>query len=558
MIKKYKLENTDTTYLRIWQKINFGKEILEPSFFEDKEIVDSQESNKLSVNQFDPNTRLFYLNTILYWVTSDEAIYNYLDTGRAVSYFCKRSYNYNDNKNFYIYNDLLITDKDIINFENYKYKQNLNLKVLAETDTERISLIFNEDLEKIKNRLAEIRAEEEQIEKLEVKEKIDNTQEEEKLISLIKNYDKMTLLEDKDTIIKDNYFIDKNEGIKIEFKDKVVKLFTKEDLVTENIDRYGYNVNTFIQMGCRQFFYKLIDVYKQGKYEEPIENKLKTLNKKWLSFKIYSYNSETKVETFLKEIKIENNVNDKGKLRYKVNGIKIPIQKMVNVIEFICGGRYNIIEYTTRIERLNNLEKYLEQIRLFSRTQLELLKGKTIEIGLNGVKIPIHFNIIAKDKDHWEISIDNFSVKRNYTDVKDTFRWLSGGGLNAISKICDTLKTGEDLENLLIGRVKGFVEKRKLAEERAEKLFTEFLEKNKTKIFKKEGGYICKGKLKNYIIKMKNEEDVGVYSYPSMDYICINEKTKDGQYLCKFDKLLQFCMVMLNDGNLREEIHTIR
>jgi len=56
---------------------------------------------------------------------------------------------------------------------------------------------------------------------------------------------------------------------------------------------------------------------------------------------------------------------------------------------------------------------------------------------------------------------------------------------------------------------------------------------------------------------MKDEENVGVWSYPNNEYICINEKTKAGQYLCKFDKLLQFCMVMLNDGNLREEIHTI-
>ena len=35
MIKKYHLENTEPTYLRIWQKINFGKEVLEPGFFEE-------------------------------------------------------------------------------------------------------------------------------------------------------------------------------------------------------------------------------------------------------------------------------------------------------------------------------------------------------------------------------------------------------------------------------------------------------------------------------------------------------------------------------------------
>jgi hypothetical protein len=165
---------------------------------------------------------------------------------------------------------------------------------------------------------------------------------------------------------------------------------------------------------------------------------------------------------------------------------------------------------------------------------------------------------MAEDKDHWEISIDNFSVKRNYSDVRDSFHYLSGGGLTAISSICDTLKAGEKLENLLIDRVKGYVEKRRLAEEKAEKLFADFLEKNKTKVFKKEGGYIVKGKLKNYIVKTKdNGENVGVWSYPANEYVCINEKTKTGQYLCIADKLLQFCLCMLNDGNLREEIHTI-
>jgi hypothetical protein len=554
MIKKYQIENTDETYLRIWQKVNFGKEILEPKFFVKNEIPESQESYRLLVYQFNPNTRLFYLDDILYWVTSDEQIYNYLDTGRAVSlYEYSRFSNDHKHTTLYIYNDLIITDKEIKDFEDYRDKKNLSIKLLADTDIGMIYLIFAEDLEKIKSRLAEIRAEEEQIEKAEVKEKIDNTQEEERLISLIRQYDKMTLLEDTEVIIKDNYFIDKGEGFKIEFKDKVVKLFEKDELVTEN--RYG-NQNNFIQIDYRNFLDKLERIYSLGKYADPIEEKLKTLNKKLLNFKIYSYNIETKAEVFLKEVKIENNVNDKGRLRFKINGIKIPIQKMSKVLNFMSAGRYGH-ERTTTIDRITNLEKYLEQIRLYSGTQLELLEGKTIEIYLSGFRIPIHFNIMAEDKDHWEISIDNFSVKRNYSDVKDTFKWLSGGGLTAISKICDTLKAGEQLENLLIDRVKGFVEKRKLAEEKAEKLFKEFLDKNKTRVFKKEGGYIIKGKLKNYMVKMKDEENVGVYSYPSMDYICINEKTRAGQYLCKYDKLMQFCMVMLNDGNLREEIYTI-
>ena len=554
MIKKYKLESTDKTYLRIWQKVNFTKEILEPEFFEERKIVDSQYSYRLSVYQYNSDTRLFYLDDFLFWVTTDEPIYNYLDTGRAITLFDYNRGNDGDKDCFYIYNELVITDKEINDFEDYKDKKNLSLKTLFEVDNQIVYLIFDEDLEKIKTRLAEIRTDEEQIEKAEKEEDIKGNEEEEKLISLIRQYDKMTLLEDNGAIIKDNYFIDKDSGFKIEFKDKVVKLFKKDDLVTES---RHYNNNNFICMDYSGFLQILDRIYQLGKWEKPIEEKLKELNKKWLNFKIYSYDPETKAEVFIKEIKIENNVNNKGKLRFKINGIKMPKQKISNVLSFISNRGYGR-DNATIIERLTNLESYLEKIRLYSGTQLDLLEGKTIEISLSGVKIPIHFNIIAEDKEHWQISIDDYTVKRNYTDVKNTFHYLCGGGLTAISRICDTLKAGEKLENILISKVKDYVLKRRLAEEKAEKLFAEFLEKNKTKVFKKEGGYIIKGKLKNYIVKMKNEEDVGVWSYPNNEYICINEKTKEGHYLCKHDKLLQFCMVMLNDGNLREEIHTIR
>lgn len=235
----------------------------------------------------------------------------------------------------------------------------------------------------------------------------------------------------------------------------------------------------------------------------------------------------------------------------------MPIQKMAKAIDFIRGSRWGGTDKTTLIHRLVNLEDYLERIRLFSGKQLELLEGKTLEIKLNGLTIPLNFNFTAEDKENWVVSIDSFSVKRGYEDIKELSYKLDGGGLGAISGICDTLKAGKKLEDILIGKIQGYVEKRRLAEERAEQLFNEFLEKNKTRVFKKEGGYIVKGKLKNYLVKMKDEDNVGVWTYPGNEYVCINEKTKEGQYLCMFDKLLQFCMVMLNDGNLRNEIHTI-
>jgi len=551
-MKKYLLETQEATYLRIWQRVNFGKEILEPKFFEDKDIPGSLAySFKLSVYQYDTDTRFFKRHKTVYSVKSNEPIYNYLDTGRVISLDDRRNYyTSHDNSGFYIFNNLNITDEEVLNFEAYKDRDLLNIKLLSETIDGKIYLIYDEDLAKIKK-------EEEKIGNSEKETEIKNEQEEERLKSLIRQYDKMTLLEDTDTIIKDNYFIDKKHGFKVEFKDKVVKIFNKKDLINDNVYQ-----GTFIEIDYGNFLYKLSQIYYLGKLENPLEAKLYTIDKKILDFKIYSYDKETKAEVFLKEIKVENLYNDKDKLRIKVNGIKMPKQKMNMLFNFIGGNRRSYyhggIENTTVIERLTNLEKYLEQIRYYSGTQLELLSGRTVEIKLNENIIPIHFNIKAEDKDHWTIGIDDFSIKRNYHDVRNSFNYLRGGGLSEISNICVNLNAGKKLEDILISKVIGYVEKRRIAEERAEKLFTEFLEQNKTRIFQKNGGYIVKGKLKNYLVKMKdNDNDVGVWSYPANEYVCINEKTKAGQYLCKYDKLLQFCLCMLNDGNLREEIYTI-
>ena len=549
MIKEYHLEDRAETYLRIWQKIMFGKEVLDLSLFENTEIKDTQYSYRFKIQQFDNNTRVVYLNGNLILVTSEESIYNYLDTGRVyTSMYSRYSYNI-----IYIYNDILITEQQIKDFEDYKDKDNMNLKKIGNMAGKEIVLVFNEDLDRIKQRLAELRAEREAIEKEEKQAEISNLQEKERVESLIKQYDKMILLEDKDIIIKDNYIIDKVKGLKIQFKDKVINIFEKEDLVSDNLDYKG----NFIRIDYRKFLYILARVYNLGKWEKPIEEKLKTLHKKWLNFKIYSYNVETKEEKLLSEVKIENNVNDKGKLRFVVNGVKMPIQKMEKVMNFLGADYYHNSE--TIIERLKDLNNYLERIRIYSGTQLELLNGKDIEISISGIRIPIHFNITAEDKDHWEISIDNFKAKKDYTAVKESFRWLSGGGLSSIGKICNNIDdNNKELEEVLINKIKVFVEKRRLAEEKAEGLFKEFLEKNKARVIKKDNGYIVKGKLKNYLVKMKNEEDVGVWSYPGNDYICIEEKTQAGKYLCKYDKLLQFCLTMLNDNNMRENIYTIR
>lgn len=45
MIRTHNIENTDTTYLRIWQKINLGKEVLEPDFFKQEDIKRKGDTN---------------------------------------------------------------------------------------------------------------------------------------------------------------------------------------------------------------------------------------------------------------------------------------------------------------------------------------------------------------------------------------------------------------------------------------------------------------------------------------------------------------------------------
>lgn len=549
MIKRYEVNETGETYLRIWQKLTFGKEILPIDFFKENRLKDFSGCIRLKVFQYDQNTRLFYINQCLYWVTTEESIYNYLDTGRGITYYSYGSYRSKNEKFIiYMYNDLLITDNKITDFEEYRDKESMNLKVLLETDNEKVYLIYEEDLKAIEKRFAELKAEEELIKKAEKEEELKNVEEVERRMSLLKQYDKMTLLEDEKGIIKDNYFIDKHRGIKVEFTDKIIKLFTKGELINES--RYDTN---FIRLNYYDFFYKLERIFDVGKYETPIEEKLKEVNPKWLHFKIYNYDPETKTETFLKEVKFEHIIKE-GKSKFKINGVVMPRQKIQKAFRFI-GGDYHISNVIK--ERIINFESYLEKIRIYSGTQLELLGGKTVEIRVNHIKIPLSFSFVAEDKNNWEIIFEDFKLKKSYSEVKEAFRYISGGGISAIASICENLHSGSKLEDILINKVKSYLEKRELAEQRAEKLFNEFLEKNKTRVFKKEGGYIVKGKLKNYLVKMKNAEDVGVYSYPSMEYICINEKTQEGQYLCKYDKFLQFVICMLNDGNLRQEIHTL-
>lgn len=547
MIKQFGLESTGDTYIRLFQKIQFGAEILNNKFFDEKEIKDCDNGYRLNVYQYNKDIRFFYMNKIIYSVNTEEPLYNYLDTGRAIIIIKPYSHYVSEQEKatVYIFNDLIITDKEVIDFEEYRDKESMNLKKIMDNETFLVYLVYAEDLQKIKSTLDTLRAERKAVEENTKIEKIQNEKEAERLFSLLNNYDKMTLLEDENAIIKDNYFIDKNQGIKIEFNEKITKIFSKDNLIDTSYYKGG-----FIKLDYSSFIQFLIVTYELTSWRGTIEEKVARINKEWLNFKIYSYNKETKEEKFLKEIRIKN-IKKEEKLRFEVNDIKIPKQKMAKLFGFL--QRID----SDNLDRIINFEKYAEQIKLYSGIQLSLLNGKDIDINICGARIPLHFNLIAEDKENWKVSFNNFSINKPYKEIRESFYRVYGGGLDKISEICESLHGGSKLEEILITHIKEYVEKRRLAEERAEQLFKEFLDKNKTRVFKKDDGYIIKGKLKNYIVKMKDKDNAGVWTYPAKEYVCINQKTRAGQYLCKYDKLLQFAIVMLNDGLLKEEINTI-
>ena len=551
MIKQYNVKNNDTTYLRLWQKIQFGKEILPESLFDITTIVNTNHCYRLKVFQLDKDTRVFYLGRVLYSVNTADQIYNYLDTGRAVKLNIGSTRSISgrpQSSTIHIFNDLIIADKDIEAFEEYTNEDELNLKQLVKTDTEDIFLVYAEDIQKITAEMQTYKKQQEIEKENELQEELIETANRKKLMESLKDYSKLPKLEDDNTIISGRYFIDKTVGIKIEFTDDIVKIFPQNRLM----NFYNTNIHDFIRLNYSAFLSILEKIYEISLYRDKVEDKIKAFNKNLLNFKVYSYNTETKEEKLLKEIKIDN-IYKEEKIRFEVNGIKMPKQKMSKLFQFLRANN----EPEAIKNRIINLESYAEQIKIYSGIQLKLLEGKTIDVHIDDLRVPIHFNIIAEDKENWKISLGDFSVRKTYKEIRETFYRVYGGGLEKISHICESLKADSKLEEIIINTIKGYKEKREQAEARAEQLFIEFLTKNKGRIFSKDNGYIVKGKLKNYLVKMKDKENAGVWTYPANEYVCINQKTRAGQYLCKYDKLLQFCIAMLNDGNLKQEIYTL-
>jgi len=155
------------------------------------------------------------------------------------------------------------------------------------------------------------------------------------------------------------------------------------------------------------------------------------------------------------------------------------------------------------------------------------------------------------------VKFNNYQVVRNYTQVKDGLRNCYNGDIvSVIQQLSEEL--GDKIEDEVIAWVKTALDRRKQAEDKAKTLFLAFVEQNKARIIPKDDFYIVKGKLKNYKVAFKNDKDVGVWTYPNNNYICINAKDKRGYALVGYDKMLQFCLTLLNDSNIREEISTLR
>ena len=551
---------------RIFQKIFFNEIILDTEFFNLEQIADT-EIYFLNVNQLDPNTRAVIIGDFLYKFTPENPLYNYLDNGRGIYY---------NNNVCYIFNDLKVSREDLKIVDCWQNSQReINFKhiwelpsdnnIYGHNEVEKVYLIFNEDIERIKTEVYREKESERQGElerkKASAEQEIINKEQEKKSAEILKNYMTLPKIEDKDIIIKDNYFIEKNNGLKIEFTKKITDIFDQSDLLIN----YGYNSENFIDISYRSFLSDLVNIYYIGKHTTDLDEKIKSLNlsnkKHWLHYKFYSYNAENKTEEFLAEIKIENKLI-KDKYKFFINGVKIPKQKMAFALRFLGGeyGYYGNTNTEILINRFKNLDITLQQIKKYSGTQLDLLEGKTININYNNMGIPLQFEISNPDfdKENWQINFNGYKVSKTYNEVKQAL-WYSyrhsSDIVSSITQISGFL--GDKIEDVIIDYVKKYIEKRKQAEKKARQLFLDFTVKNKSRVIQKDSFYIIKGKLKNYKLFFKNDNDVGVESYPNGNYICINEKSRKGNELVGYDKMLQFALALLNDSGLRKEIYTL-
>lgn len=555
--QELKFGNTNST--RIFQKLYFGKEFLQEDFFRHKKVEDTG-INYLKVYQLNDNTRLSVIGDYLYKVTTENPLYNYLDTDRILVF---------NGDNVYLLNDLKISIKDLKVLDRYRFNNEVvNSKFTFICDIPKISrygsndskvyLVDTEQIKEITESQAKIEKEKEEERFRENLEYQQQKKEEEELNKKLENLTLADYLEDNNGIVGEDYFVDKNLGIKIKFNKKISEIYSLNDVLYS----YRRSVDNLIQLNYHNFIRDLVDFYRLGKYEKELSRKIAELkedNKRHLfNFKVFSYDVDTKEEKLIKSIKIKHEfISEKNKYYFYINNVKIPKHKMRFVFEFLESN--NRGNGDTLKNNYKNLENYFPQIVKYTGKQLELLKGVEKSVEVNNKRIPFHFDISNPDfnKENWHITFNGYTVTRHYTIIKEVVRnCYSSNLVTAINQLTSQLDD-TNFEDLIINHVKSYLDKIKQAELKAKKLFEEFLIKNKSRVIPKENYFIVKGKLKNYKVTAKSENDIGVWTYPNNQYICINESNSQGRELCIWDKYLQFCLALLNDSNLREQIHTL-
>ena len=580
------INSQDEISKRVFQKLFLNGKNLDKDFY--TETINGN-IFKLKVRQLDDNTRLVILANTLYKFNPDNSLYNFLDEGRIVIRY---------NRQYYFLNDNDISNKDLELIENElcksRYSRNNNdwdnitdkfrlIYEIKEREDDyynnKIYLLFKENIEDIKRYIELKKLEEKQEKQRKEEEKEKEKIEKKETEKIIEKFLTLKRIEDKDTIIEGKYFIDKSLGLKIEFDKKIIELFTKDELTRGSNDYYYYNYynknNTFLKLDYKYFINELIKIYRISKNEniniyEKVKNVENNVKKHLLCFRVYKYNVETNEEKFIAKINIENRKGKSKDYYFFINDIKMPKMKMKFALEFISDNYsgYGYSNYNDNVDtaykiinRLQNIKTSLKQIKYYSGKQLELLKGKTININYNGLDVNLHFDISNPNFDfnNWKVKFGKYEVVKNYTQVKEALRHCYGGDIvSVIYRLSKEL--GNKIEDEVIDWVKTALERRKQAEDKAKDLFLAFVEQNKARVIPKDDYYIVKGKLKNYKVAFKNNDnkDVGVWTYPNNNYICIHAKDKRGHDLVGYDKMLQFCLTLLNDSNIREEVSTLR
>jgi hypothetical protein len=248
------IKSDDINKQRIFQKIFFGKENLFDNDFFDQDGIADTDIYFIQVKQLDNNTRAVILGGYLYKFNPDNPLYNYLDNGRAIYY---------SSDICFIFNDLDIKREDlsIVNIWQHKKHKEITFKQIWDIhETKRygnqdtkVYLLFKDDIERIKaevlreeeeSRLEKTRQNKERAEQ----EKLDKKKEKE-ISEMKKSFMTLPKIEDRDIIIENNYFIEKNKGLKIVFDKKIVNIFDKDDLFSD----YGNSDDTFIRLDYRNF-----------------------------------------------------------------------------------------------------------------------------------------------------------------------------------------------------------------------------------------------------------------------------------------------------------------